>query len=142
VSDVGELRELARQVHGLSVEATGAASQMRAALGVRFVSDAADRYRQDLRNHAHSADGAAKELEDAARALRHHADEVEQRLAQIHKLEHFFGGLLSDARHEAGKVAGGAAHALSATASHVLDIARHAPPPGSPDWLDFGRRLP
>ena len=141
VSDVDELRDLALQVHGLSADAAAAAAQMRAAQCVKFVSDAADRYRADLRHHAHSADNAAKELEDAARALRHHADEVEHRLAQIRRFEHFFGGLLADARHEAGKVAGGAVHALSDTASHVLDIAGRAPAPGSPDWLDFGRRL-
>jgi predicted phage gp36 major capsid-like protein len=141
VSDVDELRDLALRVHGLAVDATAAATQMRAAQSVQFVSDAAERYRADLRRHAHGADNAAKELEDAARALRHHADEVEHRLAQIRRVEHFFGGLLSDARHEAGRVAGGAVHALSDTASHVLDIARRAPAPGSPDWVDFGRRL-
>lgn len=61
----------------------------------------------DLHDHAHGADNAAKELEDAARALRHRADVVEHRLAQIRRLEHFCGGLLAVARHEAGKVVPG-----------------------------------
>jgi hypothetical protein len=30
---------------------------------------------------------------------------------------------------------------LRELAQRVIDLARHAPPPGHPDWLDFGRRL-
>lgn len=133
MSDVDELRRLAQRMRELAVDTHGAGATMRAAQGVDFVSDAAERYRADLRRHAHDADSAAKELEDAARALQHHADEVAHRKAQIARIEHFFGGLLKDAEHEVAKVADGA--------SHVLDLARRAPPSGHPDWLDFGRHL-
>jgi uncharacterized protein YukE len=148
MSDVDELRHLAQRVRGLATDAHGAAAAMRDAQGVEFVGDAATRYRADLRRHAHDADSAAKELEDAARALLHHAQEVEHRKQQIARIEHFFGGLLKDAEHTVAKVANGAVDLADDAvdtarqgASRVLDLARKVPPSGHPDWLDFGRRL-
>jgi methyl-accepting chemotaxis protein len=148
MSDVRELHDLARHVQDLATQTRAAASQMREAQGVDFVSDAAERYRAELRHQAHNADGAARELDDAARALIHHADEVADRLREIAKVEHFFSGLLSSARHEvagavhaAGDAVGDAERSARDAASRVVDLARRAPPPGSPDWLEFGRRL-
>jgi hypothetical protein len=149
MGDVADLRQLAQRMQQLSMDTRGAAAAMRNAQDVSFVSPAAERYRADLRHEASNADHAAKELEDAFRALAHHADEVEDRLREIARIEHFFGGLLSDAEHEAGRVArdagnvaGGAVHAVSEGASRVLDLARHAPPSGHPGWLDFKHLLP
>jgi hypothetical protein len=68
VSDVAELRELARQVRELATRSRAAAGELRRAQGVRFVSDPAERYRDHLRDLAGLADGAAGELDDAAAA--------------------------------------------------------------------------
>jgi methyl-accepting chemotaxis protein len=135
MSDVAELRELAQHVRELAVQTRGCAGEMRDAQSVEFVSKAADRYREDLRHEANGADSAANELDDAARALMDHAHHVEQNLARIHAIEHWFGDRLRDAQHEISQ----AADTVTDTARDLVDLARHAPVPGSPDWLDFGR---
>ncbi len=136
MSDVAELRDLAQRVRELAAQTRGCAGQMRSAQGVDFVSKAADRYREDLRNEANGAERAANELDDAARALMDHAHHVEQNLARIHALERWFGDRVSDARREISE----AVDTVSDTAHDLVDLARRAPLPGSPDWLDFGRR--
>lgn len=136
MSDVGELRDHAERVRALATQTRAAASELRRAEGVDFVSDAAERYREDLRREAGRADAAAGQLDDAARALLDHAREVEQRLAQIEAVQRWFGDRLEDARRELGEAVDG----VSDAASEILDLARRAPAIGSPDWLDFGRR--
>jgi len=136
VSDVAELRELAGRMRELASQARGCAGEMRSAQGVDFVSKAADRYREDLRNEANGADNAANELDEAAQALMDHAHHVEQNLARIKAIEGWFANRLSDARHEVA----GAVGAVSDAASDILEHAPRAPAPGSADWLEFGRR--
>lgn len=136
MSDVEELRDLAQRVRALAVQTRGAASQMREAQGVDFVSKAADRYREDLRRHASGTDNAAKELDDAARSLVAHAQHVEHTLQRIRSIEHWFGNRLADAKREAT----GAVDAVSAAASDILHHAPRMPEPGSPAWIEFGRK--
>jgi hypothetical protein len=136
VSDVQELRDLAQRMRELAARARNASSQLRSAQGVDFVSNAADRYREDLRHHAGGTDDAANQLDDAARALVEHATYVEHTLAKIKSIEKWFGNRLDDAKREVA----GAADKLSHAASDILDHASRAPSPGSPDWIEFGRR--
>jgi len=136
VSDVQELRDLAQRVRELATQTRGAAAQLRQAQTVDFVSNAAERYRADLRNQAASTDAAARQLDDAASALMHHAAQVEAMLARIKAIEHWFANRLHDARHELANAVSTITHA----ASDILAHAPRAPAPGSPEWIEFGRR--
>jgi len=143
-SDIDQLRELAGDVRGMADEVRTAAGRLREALGVEFVSKAADRYREDVGKAAGRADATAEELMQASSALLNHAAEVEERLRQIEAVERWFADRLSDARGVASGVADVADHALDSAqreASRLIEAARQAPPPGSPDWLDFARRF-
>jgi len=136
VSDVQQLRDLAQRVRELASQTRGAAAQLRQAQDVRFVSNAAERYRADLRSQAASTEGAARQLDDAANALMHHAAQVEATLARIKAIEHWFANRLHEAKNELVHAVGAITHA----ASEILAHAPRAPAPGSPDWIEFGRR--
>lgn len=136
MSDVDELRALARRVSHLASQTRGAAGQMRTAQGVHFVSKAADRYKEELRDQATTTEGAAHQLDDAAQALLNHAADVERTLARITSIEHWFGARLADAKREVAS----AAKTISHASSEILDHAPRAPAPGSPEWIDFVKR--
>jgi hypothetical protein len=133
-ADVEGVRHEARQAMRLAMQSRAAAADLRRATTVDFKSKAADRYREDLRHQADAAEHAAEGIEQAARALFRHADEVEERLAQIARVERWFAGLVDDAAREV-------AHGVGDAARAVLDAADRAPLPGSPEWLEFTQGL-
>lgn len=132
----------------MAQEARRIAGALRAAKGVQFQSDGATKYRQRLTDRAGRADGTAHELEQAAQALYRHAEQVEARMQQLEKLERWFHDRVRDAQrvvhgaaHAAGQAADAAADAARREAQQLLNEARRAPAPGSPEWENFTRRL-
>lgn len=144
-ADVAQLRTDAAAVVGLAEDARSVAATLRDALGVDFVSDAADRYRRDLREAASRADATARELDDAAAALLEHARRVEERLRQLEALEEWFRRELKEAKSVLASIVDvvqDAARSLQQEqASRVIAAAPGAPPSLSPAWEDFARAL-
>lgn len=136
MGDVAELRALAQRMRGLAAQTRHAAAQMRHAQHVDFVSEAAERYRAELRREADRADVAAQQLDEAAQALMDHAQHVEFKLAKIRSIEHWFGDRLADAKREVTSSVATVSH----TAADILEHAPRAPASGSPDWIEFARR--
>lgn len=138
------MRTRASEVQRLADEVRRAAGALRQCEGVDFQSRAADRYRHDLREQARRADGTVNELMEASRALHRHADEVERRLRQLAALEGWFRDRVRDARSVLGQVAQAgdtAGDAARREAAELVNAARRAPAPGSPEWERFAARF-
>lgn len=143
-ADVAELRRLAAQARGLADELRATAHGLRDAQNVEFVSKAADRYREALRGEIRRAESSAHELDDASHALLEHAREVEERLAQIERLERWFGDRLRDAQRVLGAAANEGRDTLDAAqveAQRIVEAARRAPASSSPQWLEFANSM-
>lgn len=142
-ADVAQIRADAAAVRGLADDARSVAAALRDALGVDFVSKAADRYRADLREAAARADATARELDDAAAALLAHARRVEERLRQLEALEQWFRQELKEARGVLASIVDvvqdAASSLLQERASRLIAAAPGAPPSGSPAWEAFTR---
>lgn len=133
--DVEELRQRAAASTALAEELRDRAHAVRARLDVEWRSTRAESFRDDLRDLAHDLDAQAAEVDQAAAALRAHADEVEATLDAIEAAQRAFAdqvaraaGLLAQGSEEIGQAAADAA-------GRVVDLARSAPGPGSLDWL-------
>ena len=146
--DPGELDRLAYRLRRHASEVREhAAEHVRLGQVARWVSSAADSYRDRINRDAVEADRAATDLERAAELLYAHAEEVREKLAEIGRIE-----------QAARTWFEGQARSLMDTAEHVVDAAGglvkrivHDPPwrtwpigphnlPASGDmrWLEVG----
>lgn len=86
--DPGALDRLADRIRALAAEVRElAADHVRVGETARWVSSAADEYRERLRQDGANAQRAADELERAARLLRTHAQDVRDAIARIVRAE-------------------------------------------------------
>jgi ABC-type transporter Mla subunit MlaD len=143
MGDVAELRRMAATCRAQADALDGVAGQLRASLGVRFVSDAADRYRAEIREEVGRTEGAARQLRDAAQALDAHADAVEQRLEEIAAIQRWFADRVEDARDTLRSTAAGidaATDELREEAGRLIGSAATAPAGKVVEWIGFARK--
>lgn len=107
-----------------------AADHVRRGRAAEWVSVAATSYRACITQDRSRADGVATQLDEAAAALRAHAQEVRDTVALIAKIER--------------EVSAWATRTTSAAVDFVGDLVDKIPalpPPGDLRWLDFGSLL-
>ncbi len=86
--DPDELDRLAHKLRSCAADVRARADdQVRRSASAKWVSDAAEAYRNELAGRRVKADRAAGDLEQAAAALEAHAQEVRDRLARIARIE-------------------------------------------------------
>lgn len=124
-----------------------------AARDTAWVGDAAEAFRRSVDDDADSLGRAARELDEAAAALRQHADDVRAQLARIRALEQavtgWFGDQLARLRAAAEAVADAVTDPLGAVRRAVADPPWSSwpwrpdrlPAPGDKAWLEVGEFL-
>lgn len=128
--DPAAIRALATQVDGAAEGADDEARRLRGATGVAWRSSGADRYLAQLGDDADAVTVLVGELEQAAQAVRDHADAVEARLEQIAAAQRWFGNAVDDARSLWDR-------GIDALTSLPRILSVSPPAPGSLEWLDF-----
>jgi uncharacterized coiled-coil DUF342 family protein len=114
---------------------------------IAWVSVAADRMRAHARERRDELVQVAREYDEAARAVRAHAAEVQRLLDLISAIERQVRAIVSEAidrvKDAVGKVLNGLKDALTPGDEEDRRLAETPlPPPGHKDWLDMSDRVP
>lgn len=143
--DPGEVRAVARQLRALAAEVGDSADRLVAGHDMEWRSTAASTFRAQLTECTGQVRGCIEELEEAARAVDRHADEVAERLAAIAAAEVWARQQIAGLREEAeGLVEGvvGGVRDLAGDAWNTMrNLPDQLPTPGSVDWLDISERI-
>ncbi len=140
--DPDELDRLACKLRSRAADVrTHASDQVRRAGSARWVSDAAEAYRNELAGRCRDADRAAAGLERAATALEAHAQEVRERLATISRIEQQVSDWFSRKAHEVKDAVEGLVRKVSDGEPQWSGwpyTPQSLPPTGDKRWLDVG----
>jgi uncharacterized coiled-coil DUF342 family protein len=114
---------------------------------IAWVSVAADRMRAHARERRDELVQVVREYDEAARAVRAHAAEVQRLLDLISAIEQQVRAIVSEAidrvEDAVGKVINGLKDALTPGDEEAKRLAETPlPPPGHKDWLDMSDRVP
>lgn len=145
--DPDELDKLAAQLRSRAAQIREhAADHVRLSSRARWVSTAADTYREKVRQDREKADRAADELNRAAALLEAHAQEVRETIARIARIERetvdWFQrqahGLAEKAEHIVDTVADSVKRVIQEPWSGWPYRPDKLPPPGDRQWLEVG----
>jgi uncharacterized protein YukE len=147
-----ELDRLAKQIdqHADEVRKRGADIVAKAA-AMQWKSAAADACRRAIGEDRAKLDAVADRLNTAAAALRKHAQEVREKIAEIGRIEHavtgWFHDQLTNLQRVGHGVESGVRHVLGTSGSSEAPWASwphqpgNLPPSGDKAWLDVGSFL-
>lgn len=133
--------DLARRADDLALQTRAVGSDVAAARAVVWESTRAQEYRADLAVEAAAVQAAADDLNAAAAALRHHAQQVQHRLDQLDAMRDWFLGKLDDARDTIANAGEGVKDFATDRAHDLLSAAKHLPNPGDLDIDGFVSRF-
>lgn len=140
------VRRLATQMTDQGTEIRSDADQLaRAAQVVVWDGRAAQAMRERMAARAVALRRTADEHDDAAQALRHHADEVDRLKDLIREIARRVHGLIEGARSRLADLAGHAVDLITHLTPDPVDemLSRFQPPPaGHQDWLHVPDQLP
>ena len=144
--DTAVIRRLAQQMGEQGTEIRRDADQLvSASLLVVWEGRAAQAMRERMAERAVALRRTADEHDDAAQALRHHADEVDRLKDLISEIADRVKGLIEGARSRLADLAGKALDLVKLVAPDPVDelLASFRPPPeGHKDWLDVPDQIP
>ena len=144
--DTAVIRRLATQMADQGTEIRSDADQLvKASQFVVWEGRAAQAMRERMAERAVALRRTADEHDDAARALRHHADEVDRLKDLIREIAHRVRGLIEGARSRLASLADKAIDLVKKVTPDPVDemLSRFQPPPeGHKDWLDVPDQLP
>ena len=144
--DTAVIRRLAQQMGEQGTEIRRDADQLvSASLLVVWEGRAAQAMRERMAERAVALRRTADEHDDAARALCHHADEVDRLKDLIREIADRVKGLIEGARSRLADLAGKALDLVKLVAPDPVDelLASFQPPPeGHKDWLDVPDQIP
>jgi hypothetical protein len=144
--DTAAIRRLADRMSEQGVEIRADADQLITASElVVWEGRAARAMRARMAERAVGLRRTADEHDDAARALRHHADEVDRLEDLIREIAQRVRGLVEGATSRLASLADGAIGLVRNLAPDPVDelLSRFQPPPaGHKDWLDVPDQLP
>lgn len=144
--DTGVIRRLAQQMGEQGTEIRRDADQLvKASQLVLWEGRAAQAMRERMAERAVALRTTADEHDDAAQALRHHADEVDRLKDLIREIAHRVRGLIEGARSRLADLADRAIDLVKKITPDPIDemLSTFQPPPeGHKDWLDVPDQLP
>lgn len=144
--DTGVIRRLAQQMSEQGTEIRSDADQLvKASQLVLWEGRAAQAMRERMAERAIALRKTADEHDDAARALRHHADEVDRLKDLIREIAHRVRGLIEGAKSRLADLADKAIDLVKKITPDPVDemLSSFQPPPeGHKDWLDVPDQLP
>ena len=144
--DTGVIRRLAQQMSEQGTEIRSDADQLvKASQLVLWEGRAAQAMRERMAERAIALRKTADEHDDAARALRHHADEVDRLKDLIREIAHRVRGLIEGAKSRLVDLADKAIDLVKKITPDPVDemLSSFQPPPeGHKDWLDVPDQLP
>ncbi len=143
--DTGVIRRLARQMSDQGADIRSDADQLvKASQLVVWDGRAAQAMRERMAQRAIALRTAAAEHDDAARALRHHADEVDRLKDLIREIAQRVRGLVEAARSRLAGLADRALDLVTTITPDPVDemlSSFQAPPEGHKAWLDVPDQL-
>lgn len=144
--DTAVIRRLATQMIDQGTEIRSDADQLvKAAQLVVWEGRAAQAMRERMSERAVALRKTADEHDDAAQALRHHADEVDRLKDLIREIANRVRGLIEGAASRLADLADKAIDLIKNLTPDPIDevLSRFQPPPeGHKDWLDVPDQLP
>ncbi len=144
--DTAVIRRLAQQMSDQGAEIRRDADELVSASRlVVWEGRAAQAMRERMADRAVALRRTADEHDDAARALRHHADEVDRLKDLIREIAQRVRGLIEGARSRLADLADKALDLVKKVTPDPVDelLATFQPPPeGHKDWLDVPDQLP
>lgn len=144
--DTGVIRRLATQMSDQGTEIRSDADQLvQASQLVVWEGRAAKAMRERMAERAVALRRNADEHDDAARALRHHADEVDRLKDLISEIAKRVRGLIEGAKSRLAELAEKAIDLIKKVTPDPIDemLSTFQPPPeGHKDWLDVPDQLP
>lgn len=144
--DTGVIRRLAQQMSEQGTEIRRDADELVSASQlVVWQGRAAQAMRERMTERAVALRTTADEHDDAARALRHHADEVDRLKDLIREIANRVRGLIEGARSRLADLADRALDLVKMVTPDPIDemLSTFQPPPeGHKDWLDVPDQLP
>lgn len=143
--DTDVIRRLATQLSDQGTEIRSDADRLvKASQLVVWEGRAAQAMRERMTERAVALRTTADEHDDAARALRHHADEVDRLKDLIREIAHRVGGLIQGARSRLAGLGDQAMDLVRMGTPDPVDemLSSFQPPPeGHQDWLDVPDQL-
>ena len=144
--DTGVIRRLATQMADQGTEIRSDADQLvKSSQLVVWEGRAAQAMRERMAERAVALRKTADEHDDAARALRHHADEVDRLKDLIREIANRVRGLIEGAKSRLADLADKALDLIKKVTPDPIDemLSSFQPPPeGHKDWLDVPDQLP
>lgn len=144
--DTGVIRRLATQMAEQGSEIRSDADQLvKSSQLVVWEGRAARAMRERMVERAVALRTTADEHDDAAQALRHHADEVDRLKDLIHEIANRVRGLIEGARSRLASLADKAIDLVKTVTRDPIDemLSSFQPPPeGHKDWLHVPDQLP
>ena len=144
--DTAAIRRLADRMSEQGTEIRADADQLvKASQLVVWEGRAAQAMRERMAGRAVALRRTADEHDDAARALRHHADEVDRLKDLIRDIARRVRGLIEGATSRLASLADGAIDLVRTLTPDPVDemLSRFQPPPeGHKDWLEVPDQLP
>lgn len=144
--DTGVIRRLATQMAEQGTEIRGDADQLvTSSQLVVWEGRAAQAMRERMAERAVALRRTADEHDDAAQALRHHAEEVDRLKDLIREIADRVRGLIEGAKSRLTSLADQAIDLVKKVTPDPIDEVLSAfqpPPEGHKDWLDVPDQLP
>lgn len=144
--DTAVIRRLAQQMSDQGTEIRSDADRLvKASELVVWEGRAAQAMRERMAERAVALRRTADEHDDAARALRHHADEVDRLKDLIREIARRVHGLIEGAKSRLASLADKAIDLVKKVTPDPVDemLSSFQPPPeGHKDWLDVPDQLP
>lgn len=134
MGDTAQLRDRARMLQTVAGRIRDEAARLEVAEEVEWSSPTADRWREESAQLVRDLRREAEQLDEAARALVHHADAVEHAQQAAHAAFDWFQSRMVEAGRIIAAGADTVGDAAVAAARSFADAAVAAPAPGSPDW--------
>jgi hypothetical protein len=143
--DPDELERIAAWIERRAEQVrTRAAEMVAKADGMRWKSIAADRCRETVRGDRRDLDDVARRMDEAAAALRGHAQEVRELLAAIRRIEEAVVGWFNSAIDRFNRAVDGFRESVSDLVNSIggyLGLgADVAPAPSTPPWQSWPHR--
>lgn len=144
--DTAVIRRLAQQMSDQGTEIRSDADRLvKSSQLVVWEGRAAQAMRERMAERAVALRRTADEHDDAARALRHHADEVDRLKDLIREIARRVQGLIEGARSRLASLADKAIDLVKKITPDPIDemLSSFQPPPeGHKDWLDVPDQIP
>lgn len=144
--DTGVIRRLATQMAEQGTEIRSDADELvKSSQLVVWEGRAAQAMRERMSERAVALRTTADEHDDAAHALRHHADEVDRLKDLIREIANRVRGLIEGAKSRLADLADRALDLIKKVTPDPIDemLSSFQPPPeGHKDWLDVPDQLP